>query len=112
MNSHIDSIHRSSVEFKCKVCGREFRRASNLKVHLKMQHKILETQIVVEAKMPPSEPIIYTCETCNKVFKFKRNLNRHIEETHKNKGYNCDFCDKSYLRKKTLVLHIKKHHET
>ena len=112
MNSHIDSFHMNQVKFRCKVCGQEFRKAYNLKVHLKSQHKIIETPIVVDAKTPQAQPVNYECEICLKVFNSKGNLNRHIEDVHGNRGYNCEFCDKSYQRKEKLLMHTTKHHAT
>ena len=65
MNSHIDSFHMNQVKVRCMVCGQEFRKAYNLKVHMKSQHKVIETPIVVDAKMPPAEPINYYIKMCS-----------------------------------------------
>ena len=97
---------------KCKVCNKEFQTAFNLKVHLKMQHKVIQSTIAVESKIPTSEPTEYKCETCLKVFYSKSNLCRHIQGVHQKKLHECNLCNKTYARYEKLKDHqMKKHNQ-
>ena len=110
MKRHKYSIHMNLDQHQCKVCGKELKGTFNLKVHLKTQHKVIQTTIAVEAKMPSSAPNEYVCETCSKVFNCKGNLNQHIHGVHEKKVYICIFCDKTYSRYDRLKTHQAKQH--
>ena len=42
LKRHQLSVHMNTRKPKCKVCNKEFQTAFNLKVHLKMQHKVIQ----------------------------------------------------------------------
>ena len=109
VKSHKVSILTDLYQYKCKVCRKEFKGAFNLKVHLKTQHKVVDTTIAVDSKMPPSEHE-YECETCSKAFNSKGNLSRHINGVHEKKVYTCNFYGNSYSRKAKLSSHQAKFH--
>lgn len=112
MKRHLSSSHMNSRKPKCKVCNKEFQTAFNLKVHLKMQHKVIQSTIAVESKIPTSEPTEYKCETCLKVFYSKSNLCRHIQGVHQKKLHECNLCNKTYARYEKLKDHqMKKHNQ-
>ena len=71
----------------CKVCGKEFTDAFNLKTHM-----------MIHGEMP------YVCPICDKGFRWKQSLNAHMM-THKvEKPHMCPTCDKSFRWKQNLSV--------
>ena len=95
-----DEMHESKEQNLCKICGKSFTRAHDLKVHIHFVH---------EGNKPPRNS---KCETCGKLFPSAQNLKRHIHTVHEGlKDYKCESCGKSYAYKSSLRDHIISVHQ-
>ena len=70
-------------------------RKSNLKGHIKTQHKGL----------------CFSCDQCDSKTPYPANLKIHIELKHKGIRHRCDQCNFKALRKEQLKLHIAIKHD-
>eukprot|EP01083_Nonionella_stella_P122511 368647_1 len=80
--------------FICDLCGKEFHKKQNLRVHLR-----------IHSNMRP-----YSCPHCQKRFSRKGNMIRHIL-THTNvRPYHCKYCTKTFNDPSNLKKHMKNRH--
>lgn len=104
----------SKLTFRCEKCGKSFRSAGNLKIHLRVH----------------SEKKKFKCGVCRKKFKMEKNLRIHMEKHvdeegqctfcgHRlrvlpvptpNASFQCPRCDQSFKSFPELVAHIKSAH--
>ena len=61
LESHMKNVHKK-VEFKCRVCSREFKRKGALTEHERYIHSDFEVE----------------CKYCGKLFRSNQALNAHI----------------------------------
>ena len=95
-----DEMHESKEQNSCKICGKSFPKAQNLKAHINYVH---------DGNKPPR---IFKCETCGKLFSDKSKVMKHAKTVHEGiKEYKCESCGKSYAYKESLRDHIKTVHQ-
>lgn len=89
------SVHRNDAPYKCKECGKTFRKKYPLKLHRR-----------VHTQEKP-----FSCEICGMLFKadgsLKRHMKRHLGE--EEKKYQCEFCDTKWLSPYDLNAHRRTH---
>ena len=84
------NLNKSKENHECRVCGKTFQRAYNMKVHIERVHKKIRN---------------YNCKLCQKSFSQKAHLQKHISSFHSGEfQYKCGLCSKSY----TLLHSLKK----
>ena len=87
-------IHLNERNHPCKLCGKRFNTAKNLKSHL-LTHKYQKK--------------IYKCNQCEKTFAREAYLREHMK-THVNmKSYKCNICSKGFNSSCNLSRHKKIH---
>lgn len=86
-------IH-STESLICQYCGKQFKNAANLSVHIKMC----------------SGDLKFTCSKCDKKFPIKSLLKKHISTKHDLKfDYYCNVCMKGFTKKSDLKNHLRSH---
>ena len=92
-------IHDKEVRYRysCSLCGREFREAYNLKVHM-FSH---------------TGERLFSCEICGKTYNNRSNLNRHLQIHTGRKApkreYPCKLCDKVFSASGSRSRHMTLH---
>lgn len=89
------SVHRNDAPYKCKECGKTFRKKYPLKLHRRVH--------------TTDKP--FTCDICGMLFKadgsLKRHMKRHLGE--EEKRYQCEFCETKWLSPYDLNAHRRTH---
>jgi uncharacterized Zn-finger protein len=88
----------------CHLCGRIFKDAKFLQVHLYGDHK-LES----EASQLDDTPE-YECEICHKFFPELSHLQQHLVSHTVSRPYVCEICDAGFTSSLLLATHISTHH--
>ena len=85
-------------EHKCQICGKIFKRAHNLKIHMNVH------------AMDPIERV--QCAECTSTFSNHSSLNRHLRTVHNCQApsIKCSYCDKEFQRRDNLMRHVSKFH--
>lgn len=86
--------HRMKQSCQCEICGKTFRRMSQLKPHLK-DHYDKERK--------------YECETCGRTFVRPNELRKHRMRHNGEKPHVCDKCGTAFLDSHALKRHINTH---
>jgi len=89
----LEMIEKSDGLWKCKVCGKTYKRCSHIKVHA-------ESHI---------EGISLICNICNKSFSNREHLRDHIRKIHSELS-SCDLCGKSGMTKGAYNHHKRTQH--
>ena len=98
-NSHNASATAKDIsEHKCQICGKIFKRAHNLKIHMNVH------------AMDPIERV--QCAECTSTFSNHSSLNRHLRTVHNCQApsIKCSYCDKEFQRRDNLMRHVSKFH--
>lgn len=91
--SHM-SIHTGEKKFICHLCGKRFRLAPMLKVHVKLTHERIKN---------------YNCEVCGQKFGTSTNLAEHRHTHTGERPHTCPQCGKSYKQRSALFVHSRVH---
>ncbi|XP_067119424.1 zinc finger protein 728-like [Centruroides vittatus] len=75
----VKSSPRNGRVHACKICGKKFKRKSNLLNH----------------KATHSEDRPFKCDICNKSFKWKGQVNVHKRTHSEERPFKCDICNKT-----------------
>lgn len=79
--------------YKCKLCGKSFRSASNRSTHM----------MVHTGKRP------YPCKVCGKAFTRSNHLKEHLRIHTGEKPYKCSMCKGAFSSKRNLKAHFRVH---
>lgn len=90
----ISDVKANEKQWKCEVCGKGFRFASQLKKHKKIHGNEKE----------------YQCDVCKKQFRQLSNLKTHRKIHTGEKNYNCSVCKKAFRQAIHLKVHEKIHY--
>ena len=93
LKRHEQSQH-IGIKFECNLCDMFYTRKDNLKVHMKIHHKI----VIKNDKLK--------CDKCSKIFSKKSHLSRH-QSINSNM---CDICARSFCTLKQVQEHKRKLH--
>ncbi|KAL7295171.1 hypothetical protein TKK_0011479 [Trichogramma kaykai] len=93
LDDHILKQHEQRENVVCHECGKQFTRASRLKIHMR-----------THTGLKP-----YSCQICLKSFARRNGLRQHLLIHTGKKPYSCDLCDKSFTQKTGLISHRKSH---
>ena len=91
-----------SLPWKCKDCGRIFKRANNMNQHIKLMHKGIKPKI---------------CQICSEAFSTKPQLTSHMLVHPEFKvPFPCQFCSKPFgdlgrMNKHVSIVHTAGQHE-
>ena len=110
LNAHLINVHGTNPRkedywqdlqketFKCKSCGKEFARKTDLKVHIKVKHTTQE---------------LFPCDKCEKQYSYKTNLERHKLEKHglELKKYKCPECGAVFTQRSNMKRHKLSHED-
>ena len=110
LNAHLINVHGTNPRkedywqdlqketFKCKSCGKEFARKTDLKVHIKVKHTTQE---------------LFPCDKCEKQYSYKTNLERHKLEKHglELKKYKCPECGAVLTQRSNMKRHQLSHED-
>ena len=83
----------SRIEHTCKVCNKECRTSSELKVHIRVH----------SGEKP------YMCQTCDKLFSRKSHLAQHMRIHTGDKPYQCTVCGRCFSKSSVLTQHMHSH---
>ena len=85
-------------ENKCNTCGKLFKRAYNLKIHMNVH------------AMDPIERV--QCAECTSTFSNHSSLYRHFRTVHNSQALSikCVYCNKEFQRRDNLMRHVSKFH--
>ncbi|XP_023239213.1 oocyte zinc finger protein XlCOF6-like [Centruroides sculpturatus] len=117
----LETNKRKHIPHRCKICKKEFKFESYLRVH-KVTHsknrlfkcdicnKYYKTKRCLKKHYElHTDQYNYSCEICNKHFKTKRYLNHHKRVVHINDFIHCQICNKSFKSKLSLKQHSVTH---
>ncbi len=76
----------------CETCGRNFKTATQLKIHRRVHTK--------------EKPYVCNFLGCEYRSSQKSNLNRHMRMHTGEKRFKCDICQSSFTRRKNLDIHL------
>ncbi|XP_039999221.1 zinc finger protein 33A-like [Xiphias gladius] len=88
------SNHRVPKEFKCGVCGIEFKDVHHLRRHS-----------VVHTGLKP-----YKCSVCQRGFNQTSHLKSHMRLHTGERPYKCQHCDKRFNHNVSLKSHVQRYH--
>lgn len=94
-SEHICNKHSNIRPFECEMCGKTFKRKSNLEGHLKL-HTDIKNVI---------------CDKCGAAFHFATDLRRHMRRHSNDRPFKCEVngCGKDFKDSATLRVHMRSH---
>ncbi|XP_035715452.1 gastrula zinc finger protein XlCGF49.1-like [Folsomia candida] len=127
LGRHIREVHSNKPKHMCKMCSRQFSRASHLRDHMTRMHTHVEERPRYPGTVPgcgksflgksfikrhfnmehATNPVRFNCTLCPKQFKTKQNLLVDIGTHTTQKCYKCPTCEKSFA----CTANLKNHHK-
>ncbi|XP_047667883.1 zinc finger protein 32-like isoform X1 [Tachysurus fulvidraco] len=96
-------IHTGETPYKCKECGKGFRRSDWLAKHVKMHEG---------KKNPEYRKKRYACDLCDKMYSRRDTLFQHKRrhtQTQAQEPYPCAICQRIFYNKGCLRAHLMRH---
>ncbi|KAJ7414324.1 GDNF-inducible zinc finger protein 1 [Willisornis vidua] len=94
-----DRRKRSSSNFKCSTCEKEFLYEKSFLKHIQQSHGI-------------AAELVFRCDTCGQTFANRCNLRAHQRHVHSSeRRFPCHLCGKRFKRQKDVKRHILQVHE-
>ncbi|XP_035526525.1 uncharacterized protein LOC118334637 [Morone saxatilis] len=90
------SNHRKPKEFRCGVCGIEFKDVHHLRRHS-----------VVHTGLKP-----YKCSVCQRGFNQTNHLKSHMRLHTGERPYKCQHCERSFNHNVSLKSHVQRYHSS
>eukprot|EP00092_Neocalanus_flemingeri_P018664 GFUD01020212.1.p1 GENE.GFUD01020212.1~~GFUD01020212.1.p1 ORF type:complete len:727 (+),score=163.86 GFUD01020212.1:69-2249(+) len=121
-----------STRFSCSFCGDQFKRDSNLLVHLKLVHKDEPQELFIQSLDKVSQykldGCVYQCKLCGNKFSISTSFMRHVRDVHsltlkdyhQTHGsaeivsgiFSCKLCNKNIKHTRNIVTaHMKMVHQ-
>ncbi len=114
LDTHIKSTHWKRKNYKCNVCDASFYAKNHLKMHSRTHlsanpFKCKECGKEFKRKCHLSERP-FECDICNKKFKLQKYLRQHqtVHISGVSRTFECDICGKSFKHNRSLHTHKKK----
>lgn len=89
--------------FSCKLCTKTFKRARDLRKHIKIIHS---------SKFQGQSSVIKPCEICLKVFTKSNLRSIHMQHEHPEYRFTCRLCPRSFANKDAQFKHEMSVHNT
>eukprot|EP00808_Paulinella_micropora_P019640 g73146.t1 len=115
--SHIGQHKEGKLRHTCEVCGRGYRKLSEIRCH--MTEKSYKCTMC-DAKFSDSSTLKrhikihtgekpFTCDTCEAKFSESRSLKRHMRTHTNERPYKCVTCGSSFSHSSSLKTHMRTH---
>ncbi|XP_054724759.1 LOW QUALITY PROTEIN: uncharacterized protein LOC129235099 [Uloborus diversus] len=105
------SLHRSGT---CHICGRLFKSAKFLQVHLYCDHPTWNPSSVGEVAPTSSStqsttPMQFVCDLCGKQFTNQKLMQQHVLTHAQPRPFVCEICDAGFTSSSSLISHQSTH---
>ncbi|XP_067635462.1 uncharacterized protein [Eurosta solidaginis] len=87
------NIRKKTYQYLCDVCGKHFKKPSDLKIHKRIH----------SGEKP------HKCDFCEKRFIQAQNLSHHMRTHTGEKPYKCKYCDQCFMTTSSLNGHLGVH---
>ncbi|XP_035225653.1 uncharacterized protein LOC118198146 isoform X2 [Stegodyphus dumicola] len=110
-NDSAVSLHRSGT---CHICGRLFKSAKFLQVHLYSDHTTWNTTSMNEVTPSSSSSSItdsqeLICDLCGRQFSNQKALQQHLLSHAQPRPFVCEICDAGFTSSSSLIAHQSTH---
>ncbi|XP_071442921.1 uncharacterized protein [Hetaerina americana] len=89
-SNHVRTVH----PLECSMCGKQFCRQQNLRLHLKRHLSVRP----------------YKCTQCDKAFVTNQKMEEHLNSHTGRTPFQCPLCPRAFRRHSNLIQHRKHHH--
>lgn len=116
---HVNAEHSNNNRI-CDFCGRSFRNAANLNVHITYSHtgscecdvcgiKYKNQWSLARHRAKCHNAKDHKCPKCPETFNSQYHKQKHLIKMH-DIGHKCDYCDKMFTRNSFMKDHIRRIH--
>ncbi|CAB3261153.1 unnamed protein product [Arctia plantaginis] len=116
---HVNAEHSNNNRI-CDFCGRSFRNAANLNVHITYSHtgscecdvcgiKYKNQWCLARHRAKCHNAKDHKCPKCPETFNSQYHKQKHLIKMH-DIGHKCDYCDKMFTRNSFMKDHVRRIH--